>query len=640
MNFLNEISSRYPEAVSLAAGRPAEQFFEIDSLQRYLNRFCQHLQDDLGYSEEQVRRTLFQYGRTKGVVHGLIAANLARDEGITVDPESIVVTVGCQEAMFLILRALRTSPSDVLLAVTPTYVGLTGAARLVELPVLPVAAGPGGVDLDDLRDQLDRARAAGLRPRACYVMPDFANPSGVSMDLADRKRLLAIAAEEGILLLEDNPYGLFPHADSQRQPTLKALDEQRTVVYLGSFAKTAMPGVRVGYLVADQSVVDSTGGRSLLADQLSKLKSMLTVNTSPIAQAIVGGKLLDNDCSLLRANERERAVYTANMRQMVAGLAARFPDPDLGVRWNVPIGGFFVVVTRSVRRRRRPAGTLGGRLRRAVDVDAPLLRTRGAGARAAAQLQHRDARGDRARTGPGGQLDQGPARRRPAPLAPAVSSRRPARRRAGPGAGSADRVAVAVGVPQARVVGYRAVLQAGVESVRTPLQARVEGVRALVHVRVQRGGALLESLRLGPLPLGLGQPLLGIALAVGGPQLGFGALTAGPGSLLLGRGLRRFGPRGALVGLFEVLLGLDSLALGGLAAHPGQQHSSEHGQYHQDDDDDDESFHGFVPSVGPDANVHRRQTPPWGGREGEANQASRSSGCSSPCRSRNSHDPE
>ncbi|MDQ1743237.1 MAG: (S)-3,5-dihydroxyphenylglycine transaminase [Pseudonocardiales bacterium] len=345
MNFLNEISSRYPDAVSLAAGRPAEQFFEIDSLQRYLDRFCQHLQDDLGYSEEQVRRTLFQYGRTKGIVHGLIAANLARDEGITVDPESIVVTVGCQEAMFLILRALRTSPSDVLLAVTPTYVGLTGAARLVELPVLPVAAGAGGVDLDDLRDQLDRARAAGLRPRACYVMPDFANPSGVSMDIEDRKRLLAIAADEGILLLEDNPYGLFPHADSQRQPTLKALDEQRTVVYLGSFAKTAMPGVRVGYLVADQSVVDPTGGRSLLADQLSKLKSMLTVNTSPIAQAIVGGKLLDNDCSLLRANERERAVYTANMRQMVAGLAARFPDPDLGVRWNVPIGGFFVVVT-------------------------------------------------------------------------------------------------------------------------------------------------------------------------------------------------------------------------------------------------------------------------------------------------------
>jgi (S)-3,5-dihydroxyphenylglycine transaminase len=176
-------------------------------------------------------------------------------------------------------------------------------------------------------------------------MPDFANPSGVSMSLDDRRRLLAVAAAEGILLLEDNPYGLFPHADSQRRPTLKALDEQRTVVYLGSFAKTAMPGVRTGYVVADQPVTDAEGNRSLLADQLSKIKSMLTVNTSPITQAIVGGKLLENDHSLLRANERERAVYTRNMRQMVAGLAARFPDPGLGVSYNVPAGGFFVVVT-------------------------------------------------------------------------------------------------------------------------------------------------------------------------------------------------------------------------------------------------------------------------------------------------------
>lgn len=345
MNFLNEISNRFPEAVSLAAGRPAEQFFEVDAIQRYLRRFCLHLEQDLGYSEEDVRRTLFQYGRTKGIVHDLIAANLAQDEGISVDPESIVVTVGCQEAMFLALRALRADSSDVLLAVTPTYVGLTGAARLVEMPVLPVAAAASGVDLDDLVRQIRRARAAGLRPRACYVMPDFANPSGVSMDLADRRRLLAIAAEEGILLLEDNPYGLFHHTDGQRQPTLKALDEQHTVIYLGSFAKTAMPGVRVGYLVADQPVLDSTGRSGLLADQLSKIKSMLTVNTSPITQAIVGGKLLEHDCSLLAANERERAVYTANMRLMVSGLAARFPDPERGVRFNVPAGGFFVVVT-------------------------------------------------------------------------------------------------------------------------------------------------------------------------------------------------------------------------------------------------------------------------------------------------------
>src|SRR5262249_42951612 len=155
--------------------------------------FCSYLSDELGYTGEQVRRTVFQYGRTKGIIHDLVAMNLALDEGIAVDPESIVVTVGCQEAMFLVLRALRQNERDVLLAVSPTYVGLTGAARLVDLPVCPVSTGTAGIDLDDLVAVIHRERAAGRRPRALYVMPDFANPSGLSLDAATRRALLEVA---------------------------------------------------------------------------------------------------------------------------------------------------------------------------------------------------------------------------------------------------------------------------------------------------------------------------------------------------------------------------------------------------------------------------------------------------------------
>ena len=343
MNFLNEVANHYPDAVSLAAGRPFEEFWEIDALPRYLETFSRHLRDDLGHTAEQVRRTLFQYGRTKGIVHRLVATNLELDEGIAVDPESIVVTVGCQEAMVLVLRALRSGPKDILLAVSPTYVGLTGAARLVDLPVLPVSGGPAGIDLDDLLAKVQGARAAGLRPRACYVMPDFANPSGVSMNTATRRALLSLAREEDFLLLEDNPYGLF-HGDGERVPTLKAMDEQRRVVYLGSFAKTVLPGARVGYVVADQTVTGADGSVGLFADELSKIKSMLTVNTPALAQAIVGGKLLEHGCSLAKANVREREVYARNRARVVEGLAARF-GPESPVRWNVPAGGFFVVVT-------------------------------------------------------------------------------------------------------------------------------------------------------------------------------------------------------------------------------------------------------------------------------------------------------
>jgi (S)-3,5-dihydroxyphenylglycine transaminase len=341
MNFLNEVSSRYPEAVSFASGRPTEEFFDVKLIHDYIDTYCCYLKYDRGFSEAEVNQALFQYGRTKGIVHELIARQLRRDEGIDIDPEAIVVTVGCQEAMFVTVRALRADERDVLLAISPTYVGLTGAARLADMPVWPVRGGPLGIDLDDLARQIGRARDAGLRPRACYVMPDFANPSGVSMSVPLRHRLLDLAASEQILLLEDNPYGLFH--DGSQLPTLKALDTRRRVIYLGSFAKTGFPGARVGYALADQRVDGGDGRVSLLADELSKIKSMLTVNTSAVTQAIIGGRLLEHDCSLITANHRETATYQRNLRQVLGGLGRRLTGSD--VTWNRPRGGFFVVVT-------------------------------------------------------------------------------------------------------------------------------------------------------------------------------------------------------------------------------------------------------------------------------------------------------
>lgn len=366
MNFLNEISHHYPDAISLAAGRPTEEFFDLDDVPRYLELFAAHLRDQ-GLDEPAVRRTILQYGRTKGIVHELVARNLAVDEDIHVDPEAIVVTAGCQEAMLLTLRALRADATDVLLAISPAYVGITGAARVVDLPVLPVP------DLDDLPALVKAARADGLRPRGFYVMPDFANPSGLRLDLPTRHRLLELAAAENLLLLEDNPYGLFPAAGVDRLPTLKALDTERRVVYLGSFAKTGLPGARVGYVVADQTV--STGG--LFADELSKLKSMVTVNTSPIAQAVIGGKLLDCNFSLIAANRREREIYANNLQTVTTHLGTHFPNGELS--WTVPSGGFFVVVTlpfpvddASLTRSAQDYGVLWTPMSHFYDTDAPV----------------------------------------------------------------------------------------------------------------------------------------------------------------------------------------------------------------------------------------------------------------------------
>lgn len=339
MTFLNEIATRHPRALSLAAGAPYEGFYDVEDVHRYLRRYCDHLRDDLGYDEGAIRRTLLQYGRTKGIIHGLIARHLKTDERVDVDPEAIVVTTGFQEALFLTLRALRRDERDTLLSVSPAYVGVTGAARLLDMTVRTFTAGPHGVDIADLAQRIVQARAEGLRPRAIYLVPDFANPTGVRLPLPLRHELLALAEQEDLLVLEDNPYGLFPLGD-ERLPTLKALDPGRRVIYLGSLSKTVFPGTRVGFAVADQRVDDGL----YLADHLARVKSMLTVNTAPVAQAVVGGALLEHGCSLVHATVREAETYRRGLSHLLDGLARRFPQPS-PVTWTAPAGGFFVVVT-------------------------------------------------------------------------------------------------------------------------------------------------------------------------------------------------------------------------------------------------------------------------------------------------------
>jgi (S)-3,5-dihydroxyphenylglycine transaminase len=162
----------------------------------------------------------------------------------------------------------------------------------------------------------------------------------------DRYRLLEVAASEDLLVIEDNPYGFFGRDDAAR-PTLKSLDTDRRVIYLGSFAKTCFPGARVGYVLADQPVRWPDGTVTLLADELAKIKSMTTVNTPSLTQAAIGGLLVRNGCRLRPANTATTLFYRDNMRRLLAGLDAAFPAGErdrLGVHWNAPGGGFFVVV--------------------------------------------------------------------------------------------------------------------------------------------------------------------------------------------------------------------------------------------------------------------------------------------------------
>jgi (S)-3,5-dihydroxyphenylglycine transaminase len=344
MNFLNEITSRYPSAISFAPGRPYSGFFDTAQVSAHIERYLEHLADT-GSSPAQVRDAIFQYGPTAGQIRELIAEALREDEGIAVSPESIVVTVGCQEAMFLAVRALMAASEDVLLVSSPCYVGITGAARLLDVTVVPVPERDEGLYCGDLEAVIRAERARGRRPRAFYVVPDHANPSGATMPLRTRHELLDLAARLDILILEDNPYRLV--SPGTQLPTLKALDRERRVVHLGSFSKTAFPGARLGYAVADQLVTDTEGGVGLLADELSKIKSMVTVNTSALSQAAVAGLLLSAAGGISRHNAEAAAHYGDLMRVTREQLEQCFPASDpvsRWVSWNTPAGGFFMTV--------------------------------------------------------------------------------------------------------------------------------------------------------------------------------------------------------------------------------------------------------------------------------------------------------
>lgn len=344
LTLLNEIAAEFPGAISFAPGAPYEPFFEDIAVGPLLDTFVE-ARRAAGLSEEAVRRQLFQYGPSKGIINDLVAAALRLDGVVDVPPDAIVMTVGCQEALFLTLRVLH--PRGASLAVTdPSYVGVAAAADSLDIPVHPVPDDGTGPDLAVLRATSERERAAGRRLRALYVSPDFANPSGSRLTLAARQRLLATASALDLVLIEDNPYA-FTAASDNRLPSLKALDREGRVVHTGTFAKVAVPGARVGYVVADQWVTSSTGPPVRLAAMIAAAKNAVTLNTSPLAQALIGGLLIRHGGSIAALGAGKAAHLSGNRAILLERLVHHFGEPDrpaAGIRWWAPEGGYFVQV--------------------------------------------------------------------------------------------------------------------------------------------------------------------------------------------------------------------------------------------------------------------------------------------------------
>ena len=343
INFLNEVIDQYPQAISFAPGAPFASLFDDLNVANYIERFEGYLAQEKFLSARQIKKLLFQYGPSKGVINDLIAKSLQIDENITTSAESVVMTVGCQEAIVLALRALFTSKSDILAVINPSFAGIMGAASILDIDKVPVNELGHSIDWRGLAHHCELAKQQGKKVKALYVAPDYSNPSGKVLSFQDRKKLLEYAQQYDFVILEDNAYG-FTAESVVRMPTLKSLDVNRKVIYLGTCAKTCMPGIRIGFAVADQTVATKTGELSLLADVMATIKSMITVNTPPVCQAIVAGMLLENGGSLNQISDDKARLYRSNLTCLLDELDKELgPEKEaLKIDWNVPDGGFFI----------------------------------------------------------------------------------------------------------------------------------------------------------------------------------------------------------------------------------------------------------------------------------------------------------
>lgn len=304
-----------PEVVSLAGGMPYLEGLPLDviadAMQKLVaTRGTTVLQYGSGQGDESLREKI---------------VDVVRLEGIDCHPDDVVVTTGSQQALDLVTR-IFIDPGDVIVAEAPSYVGALGVFRSYQADIVHVPLDEHGLVPEALEETLTRLAAEGRRVKLLYTVPNFHNPAGVTLSAERRPRILEIAQRFGVLVIEDNPYGLLGF-DGDPLPAMRSLDDQG-VLYLGSFSKTFAPGYRVGWVVAPHAVRE----KLVLASESAIL---CPSNASQLAIATY----LET-CDWQGQIKQFRELYRERRDAMIGALSEYLPSAS----WNVPDGGFYTWV--------------------------------------------------------------------------------------------------------------------------------------------------------------------------------------------------------------------------------------------------------------------------------------------------------
>ena len=307
-----------PEVISLAGGLPDTSSFPPATFAAITARIA-----------EQSCAKALQYGPTEGLIETKeCIAEVMAAEGMRVDRDDMIVTTGGQQVIDLVTKTL-IDPGDVIVAEGPTYPGAVPVFHAYQADVVQIDMDSEGMRVDLLEERLDQLEQEGRKPKFIYTVPSFQNPAGVTMSLPRRKRLVELAAQREVLVLEDNPYGLLRYEGEAPEP-LYALDGGVYVMYLGTFSKILSPGIRLGWVVAPPPVLEKIN--------LGKQEADLC--TSTLSQLMVQAYFEIGDWREYVRSLTE--IYRSRRDAMLQALDDYFPPQ---AEWTRPGGGLFIWAT-------------------------------------------------------------------------------------------------------------------------------------------------------------------------------------------------------------------------------------------------------------------------------------------------------
>ncbi|MGI5918228.1 MAG: PLP-dependent aminotransferase family protein [Christensenellales bacterium] len=301
-----------PGMISFAGGNPAPESFPSEDI-------AQIAADLL----RQNGSTILQYGGTPGI--GSLkntVLEMAAQRGIKASPDEVIITSGATQGIGLAAKVL-CNPGDVILAESPTFLGALQTFYAYETKVVGVDMDEDGMVVDALEEKIIRHR-----PKFIYTIPTFQNPSGRTMPVKRREKMLEVCKKHGVLVLEDDPYCDLRYS-GEPVPPIKSLDDDGHVIYLMSFSKIISPGLRVGAAIADKRIIE----------KYNICKQGEDLHTANLSQEIVNAYMHSGK---IEAHIQSICADYRVQRDAMLEKLAEFPK---GVKYTRPDGGLFIWVT-------------------------------------------------------------------------------------------------------------------------------------------------------------------------------------------------------------------------------------------------------------------------------------------------------